>query len=164
MVAATDKAEPEKADTQGLEVHLVALEPRHHLDDCKTLPSECSDFYGPFHVVVSLQPQDSEPARAQCSLRALRPCHARSELSRPVLRAPNVDATVAATTAMQFLPAERLEKARYVGPARPTRFPSGSVNCATTSVPSGFFAGPITRLPPSASAFFSAAPTSGTPT
>jgi hypothetical protein len=51
----------------------------------------------------------------------------------------------------------------YAGPARPIRWPSGSVKWPTTR-PVGALTGPIWRFPPRLSARCSAASTLGTPT
>jgi MerR family copper efflux transcriptional regulator len=52
----------------------------------------------------------------------------------------------------------------YAVPARPIMLPSGSVKWPTTRSRPGACSGPIRRVPPRLSAFWSAASTSGTPT
>jgi hypothetical protein len=52
----------------------------------------------------------------------------------------------------------------YAVPATPIKWPSGSVKWPTTRFVPGARSGPIRRVPPRLSAFWSAASTSGTPT
>lgn len=64
------------------------------------------------------------------------------------------------------MPASEGQRGRHCGyavPATPMRWPSGSVNWPTTSVP-GLPSGPLTRVPPRRSALTSADSTSSTPT